>query len=171
MDYFIQHATVDNLETIMQIYSKARMFMESHGNPTQWGKSYPEEEMLQRDIARNVLYTVCDTAGIHGVFYYEQEEDPTYEIITEGSWSSTMPYGVIHRVAGDGSGGILKAVIQFAAEKSGYLRIDTHSDNYVMQKALTKYGFQKCGIIFVEDGSPRIAFDKVNNLRGAQNMT
>ena len=82
-----------------------------------------------------------------------------------------MPYGVIHRVAGDGSGGILKAVIQFADEKSGYLRIDTHSDNYVMQKALTKYGFQKCGIIFVEDGSPRIAFDRVNNLRGAQNMT
>ena len=94
------------------------------------------------------------------MFYFAIENDPTYEIITDGAWSSDKPYGVLHRIAGDGSGGILKAAMAFAREKSNYLRIDTHENNLVMQNALRKLGFRKCGIIFVEDGTPRIGYDR-----------
>lgn len=160
MEYFIQRASKEDLYSIMRIYEQARAFMESHGNPNQWGKIYPDEEMIRMDIAQEKLYTVRDICGIHGVFYFAIESDPTYKIICDGTWSTDGPYGVIHRVAGDGSGGILKEVIRYAAELTGYIRIDTHEDNYVMQNALKKHGFQKCGIIFVEDGSPRIAYDR-----------
>lgn len=31
----------------------------------------------------------------------------------------------------------------------------------IMQHLICKNGFQKCGIIYVEDGSPRIAYEKI----------
>lgn len=40
-----------------------------------------------------------------------------------------------------------------------HLRIDTHEDNKVMQHVLEKYGFVRCGIVYVSDGSPRIAYE------------
>ena len=41
------------------------------------------------------------------------------------------------------------------------IKIDTHRDNISMQKAVLKNDFKKCGIIYLEDGSERIAFEKV----------
>ena len=40
------------------------------------------------------------------------------------------------------------------------LKIDTHEDNYVMQNMLKKCGFTPCGTIYLEDGEPRIGFQK-----------
>ena len=42
------------------------------------------------------------------------------------------------------------------------LRADTHADNKIMQHLLEKNGFTKCGIIHVEDGTPRIAYQKMS---------
>ena len=50
---------------------------------------------------------------------------------------------------------------QMLENKIGYIRIDTHEDNYVMQNALAKQGFRRCGIIYVEDGTTRIAYDRL----------
>lgn len=161
MDYVIEKATEEDLDRILEIYATARQFMVSHGNPTQWGDSYPVESLLRSDIARETLYTVRDDAGIHGVFYFAVEEDPTYAEIFEGAWRCDNPYGVIHRIAGDGAGGVLKAAVDFAARQMNYLRIDTHEDNLVMQNALGKRGFCRSGIIYVEDGTPRIAYERM----------
>ena len=35
-----------DLEQILEIYAHARKAMEDSGNPTQWGDSYPPQEML-----------------------------------------------------------------------------------------------------------------------------
>ncbi len=40
-------------------------------------------------------------------------------------------------------------------------RIDTHNDNKIMQHVIEKNGFIRCGIIYVKDGSPRIAYEKI----------
>ena len=49
----------------------------------------------------------------------------------------------------------------WAYEQCGHLRIDTHTDNKVMQNLLKKLGFIRCGIIYViEDDNPRYAFEK-----------
>lgn len=80
---------------------------------------------------------------IAGVFFYDQSDhiEPTYDQIEDGSWISDSPYGVIHRIAGNGKEkGIGHAAIQWAWKQCPHLRIDTHPDNTVMQNMLTKEG-------------------------------
>jgi len=161
MEYRIRKAQLADLSFILDLYAGARAFMADHGNETQWGQSYPSQELLRQDISREKLYVITDAEGIHGVFYFAIEPDPTYAVIQDGQWHSEDSYGVIHRIAGDGSGGILRTAVNFVAGQIPYIRIDTHRDNYVMQKALTKLGFSRCGTIYVEDGTPRVAFDRL----------
>ena len=89
-------------------------------------------------------------------------EEPTYRVITDGRWRSSAPYGTIHRVASDGSvRGIAQACFDFCKQHCDYLRIDTHADNIPMQNAIEKAGFHRCGMVAMEDGSPRIAYDLI----------
>ena len=57
--------------------------------------------------------------------------------------------------------GVLKAAVEFAKLQVSNIRIDTHEDNIVMQTALSKLGFKRCGIIYLENGDPRIAYQLV----------
>lgn len=159
--YEVCKAQYESLPGVEAIYARARKFMAEHGNPGQWKTSYPSKELLLRDIAGGNLYLITENETVHGVFYFAIEDDPTYKVIYNGVWHSDRRYGVIHRIAGDGSGGILRTAVNFALRQIDHLRIDTHEDNYVMQRALNKLGFQACGTIYIEDGSARIAFDKL----------
>jgi len=161
MKYTVRPAREEDLPRIEEIYAGARAFMAARGNPTQWGTSHPPRALLERDIAQGNLYVLAEGESIHGVFAFLLGEDPTYAAIYGGAWHSEGPYGTIHRVAGDGSGGILAAAVEFAAGRSRYLRIDTHADNTVMQRAIEKQGFRLCGKILTDDGSPRIAYDRM----------
>lgn len=158
MAYAVRKAKTEDLQRIEDIYKFARQFMAENGNPNQWGKTNPPTAQLQQDIRQGELHVVTDENGIHGVFYFYIGPDPTYGVI-EGAWHSDAPYGTIHRIAGDGSGGILSTAVAFGRGKINHLRIDTHEDNKIMQKAVTKQGFRRCGIIHIADGSPRIAYD------------
>ena len=40
------------------------------------------------------------------------------------------------------------------------IRVDTHKDNKSMQGLLLKNNYKYCGVIYLEDGSKRIAFEK-----------
>lgn len=159
MEYLVRNAKMEDLDRIEAIYAYAREFMAKTGNPNQWGKTNPPRQQLERDIEESRLYVVTDGYAIHGVFYFYIGEDPTYAKIYDGDWHSDKPYGTIHRIAGDGSGGILHTAVNFGRQKIDHLRIDTHEDNKVMQRAVAKQGFKRCGIIRIADGSPRIAYD------------
>lgn len=161
MNDFVRQAVMEDLTRIEEIYAYARSFMASTGNPNQWGTTHPPVEQLQEDIGQGRLYVVQNETGIHGVFYFFIGEDPTYSDIYNGAWHREEEYGTIHRIAGDGSGGILRAAVEYCSSRIGYLRIDTHGDNRVMQNALKKLGFRPCGTIYVSDGTPRIAYDRV----------
>ncbi|MBQ8306916.1 MAG: GNAT family N-acetyltransferase [Blautia sp.] len=162
----IRRSTEKDFDRMMEIYGYARKFMAEHGNPNQWGPTnWPPEELIHRDIRdRNSYVCVNDKGTVIGTFFYVFGEDiePTYREITEGGWLDDSPYGVVHRIAGDGSErGIGAFCINWAYEKCGHLRIDTHGDNTVMQKLLKKLGFVHCGTIYVEeDNDPRLAFEK-----------
>lgn len=168
MKYQIRKAQESDLISVREIYTQAQRFMAQHNNPNQWGITYPSETLLHQDILQERLYVIWNETGIHGVFYFCMGPDPTYSVIQAGQWSSDKTYGVIHRIAGDGSGRILRTALEFARRKCTYLRMDTHADNYVMQKALVKQGFCRCGIIYIEDGSPRIAYDSMQGAREAK---
>ena len=47
---------------------------------------------------------------------------------------------------------------RFCLGLCGNIRIDTHRDNRTMRHLIEKSGFARCGLIHVEDGSPRIAY-------------
>ena len=157
----IRKTQPEDLERGLEIYARARAFMAESGNPTQWGTTHPPKAQLEEDITLRRLYVVKGEGEILGVFYFCVEEDPTYAEIFEGSWQENSPYGVIHRIASDGSGGIVKAAVEFALARISHLRIDTHADNRVMQRAVEKVGFTRRGIIYIADGTPRIAYDLV----------
>ena len=159
MEYQIRKASREDLPRVEEIYAYARKFMEETGNPHQWGKTTPETTQLIDDIAKGDLYVLTDNGIIHGVFYFYIGTDPTYGVIEDGNWRSDTPYGTIHRIAGDGSGGVLAAAVAFGKTKINHIRIDTHHDNQIMQRAIAKQGFSRSGIIYLEDGSPRIAYD------------
>lgn len=157
----IRKASKDDLNTIMELYAHARNFMARTGNPTQWGDSYPPEELIRQDIAKGICY-VCEEEEIEAVFMYAIMEDPTYRVIEQGAWPNDRPYGVLHRIASRGEvKGAASFCMQWCFEQCGNLRCDTHEDNKVMQHVLEKNGFERCGRIYVADGSPRIAFQKV----------
>lgn len=159
MEYTIRNARWEDLPRIEEIYAYARRFMAETGNPNQWGNTTPLTSQLEDDIRKELLFVLIHENLIRGVFYFFIGPDPTYGIIEDGNWRSDTPYGTIHRIAGDGSGGILAAAVGFAKDRINHIRIDTHADNKIMQHAVAKQGFRRSGIIHLENGSPRIAYD------------
>lgn len=150
-----------DFSAILKIYDHARRFMAENGNPTQWGMTYPDAQLLREDMEEGHLFVVTDGEMVHGVFSFLVGPDPTYALIEDGAWHSDARYGTIHRIAGDGTGGVFCACLEYCSGKSDYLRIDTHENNKVMQHVVTKNGFRRCGIIYTDNGTPRIAFDRL----------
>lgn len=102
----------------------------------------------------------ADEAIIHAVFAFIEGEDPVYLKIEQGSWMVDTEYAAVHRVASDGTvRNVLEKIMDYCKAQIPHLRIDTHEDNKVMQHVLEKYGFVRCGIVYVPDGSPRIAYE------------
>lgn len=156
----IRPATHTDLPAILEVYQAARSFMAANGNPTQWGTTYPAPSVLEEDIRLCRLYVDEMDERVCGVFMFAIGDDPTYAYIEQGRWISDTPYGVIHRVASDGStAGVLRRCLDFCRSQCPHLRIDTHADNRIMQSLLANAGFVRCGIIYVEDGTPRIAYE------------
>ncbi len=157
----IRKANLADLPRMMEIYADARAYMRDHGNATQWAGGYPSEERICEDIGAGESYVCVEDGDILGVFCFFIHKDPTYDVIYEGSWLNDEPYGVIHRIAvAKHRRGVASFCYEFALSKCPNLRIDTHRDNIPMQNSLIKNGFQRCGIIHLQNGDPRIAFQK-----------
>ena len=82
-------------------------------------------------------------------------------MIQDGAWLNDKPYGTVHRITSQNKRkGAASFCIDWCFAKCPNLRMDTHRDNLPMQSFLKKKGFKPCGVIQVEDGSERIAFQK-----------
>ena len=161
MMFSIRTATLADLPQILHIYAQARDFMRRTGNPNQWRDSHPAESILRSDIEQQQLYVWDENGQIQAVFAYIPGIDPTYLRIDGGQWLNDEPYGVIHRIAVAQQGqGLIARIFDWAMQQCPDLRIDTHRDNKPMQRSLQKYGFQYCGIIYLESGDERLAFHK-----------
>jgi len=163
----VRHTREEDVSRLMEIYARARHFMSEHDNPTQWGTVWPPEALIRNDVAHGRSY-VCEQDGrIVGTFFFDcgAGVEPSYAVLEDGTWLSDDSYGVVHRIASDGSvPGTGSFCIEWAFEQCHHLRIDTHADNYVMQGLLAKLGFVLCGTIYVwDDGtrSPRLAFERL----------
>lgn len=156
----VRPVTAEDLPDVLPVYAYAREQMKKTGNPDQWGDDRPTREDLVSEFERGTLFRMDEDGALLGVFAFILGEDPTYGYI-EGAWPNDFPYGTIHRVAkAPGAKDFLTKVVRWCGGQSDVLRIDTHRDNAVMQKAIAKNGFAYCGVIYLADGSPRLAFQR-----------
>ncbi len=161
----IRKSTERDFDRMMEIYICARRFMAEHGNPNQWGPTnWPPETLIHQDIAQGNSYVCVHEGRVVGTFFFicGKDIEPVYAGITEGKWLDDSPYGVVHRIASDGTvKGVGAFCLNWAFEQCGHLRIDTHGDNRIMQRVVEKLGFAHCGTIYVEeDNYPRLAYEK-----------
>ncbi len=156
----IRKAIQSDINSILKVYEVAREYMRQNGNPDQWGTDKPKKELLEDDIRKGELFVGENLDGnIHFVFAFILGDDPTYSYIENGDWLSDKPYGTIHRIASDGTvSGVVKTAVDYCRNIISNIRIDTHENNKTMQYVVEKLGFVKCGIIYIEDGTPRIAY-------------
>lgn len=158
----IRKASISDIDQLMNIFTRAREYMRQTGNPNQWINGYPQRELIMEEIANEHCYVCLDTdSNVVATFCFIAGPDSTYALIEEGEWPSEVPYYVIHRLASDGSvKGITEFCINWCASQSNCLRADTHADNKIMQHLLEKNGFKRCGIIYVANGTKRIAYQR-----------
>jgi GNAT superfamily N-acetyltransferase len=157
-----------DISYIMDIIKHATSYFKEKGIP-QWQNGYPNIETISRDVENSNSYVLVKEGKIAGTAVISFDGEKTYDSIYDGQWLSDKPYAVIHRIAVDSSlkGQGLASIIIAEADKLCLqynvhsLKVDTHEKNMSMQSLLKKNGFKRCGIIYLEDKSRRVAFEKV----------
>lgn len=142
MELTVRAATTAELPELMQLYTNARAFMQTHGNPTQWHAGYPGEARLAAEIERGVCHVVMGEGAIQAVFCLIPGDDPTYHHIEDGAWPEDVPYATIHRLRRRGtwaaSGACACSGVYSRACR--YAPIPTPTNTY-MQHTLKTCGF------------------------------
>lgn len=159
----IRSGIIEDLPRLMEIYREARGIMVSCGNAGQWKPGHPSEEMIRQDIASGHCRVVESPDGTPvGAFAFIPGKDPTYDDI-DGEWvDDTLPYCTIHRLASTGaSKGVAGACFDWCWSQSRNLRVDTHEDNVIMRHCIEQAGFKYCGVIRLQNGDPRLAYQKI----------
>lgn len=161
-------ANISDLDEVLELIEEAKSFLK-HNDVDQWQNGYPEKGDLKKDIENSNSYILIKDNNIVATTVISKDGESTYDNIFNGEWITNKEYIVMHRVAvnnkNKGSGifqELIKKAEEIALKENIFsIKIDTHKDNISMQKALLKNNFNQCGIIYLEDGSERIAFEKV----------
>ena len=163
-------STLSDVPIIMGFIHDAQLYLASL-NIDQWQDGYPDEEKIKLDISNSDSYIVIDdTETIIGTTVFTTKKESAYKSI-QGEWitNENAEYGVIHRLAvGEKYRklGLARFVFKECHKRLkerniGSLRIDTHEGNKGMQHLLKDLGYVYCGIILLESGDERLAFEKV----------
>lgn len=157
-----------DVKSIMKIINQAQRYLKLQGID-QWQNGYPNEKTIQNDIKNDESYILEKEGEILATTMITFSGESTYNLI-QGKWLlNNEKYATIHRLAVDnmykGKGlasQIIKQVEKVCLKEGiNSIRVDTHEDNISMQKMLKKNNFKYCGVIYLEDNSKRIAFEKL----------
>jgi RimJ/RimL family protein N-acetyltransferase len=165
----VRPAKENDFEDIMSCVKRVKKeYFEAKGIP-QWQGDYPGEKIFLEDFRAGRLFVMYMGECLIGFASIGFEADPCYEKVENGAWKKDCNYAVVHRFAinpdwqGMGMGETLMNLADKLCEMKniGDIRADTHEQNEAMQKLLEKCGFEKIGVIHLEDGAPRLAYEKV----------
>ena len=162
--YNIRHSRPDDLPAMLRMLDHSRSIMRANGNTTQWTGGYPSETELLHDIRNGNSLIMEDEAGNPiGTFALVLGLEPTYKVIEDGEWEEDdVPYGTVHRLACmPNQHGIGDACLAYCDRHAPTLRIDTHADNHIMRHLAQRHGFDYRGIVYMTDGTPRMAYQKL----------
>ena len=161
-------ANFEDMPAMMLLIAQAQAFL-SHLHVNQWQNGYPSQEIIEQDIRDENAWILEDNLALIAMVVVTFDVEPTYLQIYKGAWLTDGDYAVIHRLTvhdqwkGKGIGTQLFEKIESLVRTKGTpsIKIDTHQDNFVMQKLLTRFGYHYCGEIVLADGQPRLAYEKV----------
>ena len=68
----IRKTKPEELNILIRMYENARIFMASHGNPLQWGNTYPAPQILMDDIPPGTAMSVWSMIRSLLLFYYKR---------------------------------------------------------------------------------------------------
>ena len=167
----IRQVLPSDVDRLMEIFEEARYTISLLGID-QWQNGYPSRDVIEKDVELGQSYCICTGGKPCGTMVLILDGEPLYDWIDNGEWltgSSNQNYLTIHRVAisvdcrGKGiSTSMIKDASEFARQHGKTsLRIDTHHGNVVMRRMLEKNGFQACGVIYLANGDPRVAYEKI----------
>ena len=97
-NYTVERAVAEDLDAIMSIFSSARAYMASLGNP-QWQDGFPQREFIEGRIRNKVMYKIMCGGDIAAVFSM-LEADSDYDKIDGKCFGSPLP-GVGKRKSGE----------------------------------------------------------------------
>ena len=159
----VRPAMPEDIPAIMTVLEAAKGIMRASGNLHQWVGGYPSESVVREDIRGGYGLVVVERDRVVGYFAFIPSPEPTYATIYAGAWlDGNAPYHVIHRIGSlPDVHGVFATIMDFAFSRDRNIRIDTHHQNVIMRHALEKYGFCYCGIIYLQDGAERLAYQLV----------
>lgn len=171
----IRTTTPKDIDAVMAIIEEARGTIAALGI-NQWQNGTPNRAMITEDMALGQGRVVTVDEQVAGTFALIYTGEPTYDTIYNGAWRApdrapdgSVAYIAIHRVAisvAHRGSGISSAMMEYAESYArilgkSSLRIDTHEGNLVMRRMLEKHGFTPCGTIYLQNGDPRVAYEKL----------
>ncbi len=167
--WHIRPATYEDIEGIMNLIKYAQDLFAAN-NIDQWQDNYPNAHIIQEDIDNGHSHVIEDDKGrLLATAMISFDGEPTYKHIN-GKWLSDKEatYAVVHRIAVHPNykrQGVARFILSWIykrleQEKAQGFRIDTHRQNTAMQNLLDSMDFQYCGIIYLEDGAERLAYEK-----------
>lgn len=163
-----RRAMKEDTERIMEIIAQAQEYLKKQG-VNQWQNNYPNIATVMDDIDNQVCYVLRDCDRVVATVTIIFDGEKTYAEIYEGGWLSSREYATLHRIAvdagykGRGLASVIIGNVEALCHGRGIsgIRVDTHRQNTSMKRMLIKNGFTYCGIIYLPDGSERIAFEKI----------
>lgn len=162
----LRRAKPEDAEAVGGLYAQARAALRAAG-VDQWQDGYPDARDALEDIQAGMGYVIEENGRVLAYACLGFGEEPTYRVIEQGRWLGEGEYGYLHRVAvadsakGRGLAGMLFDELKRQAKERGVqiVRGDTHRDNLPMQRVMAKNGLEYRGVIHVEDGTERLAFE------------
>lgn len=166
IEYSFRKAEISDIPEIWVILQKAIQRRKEEGSK-QWQDGYPNPEVIQNDIEKEIGFVLTDNQKIIGYTAVLINDEPEYARI-EGKWVTNADFVVFHRVAisedylGKGLAKIMIGFIEdYALENQIYsVKADTNFDNHAMMAIFDRLGYVYCGEVYFR-GSARRAYEKV----------
>ncbi len=164
----VRKTVPEDLPAIEKLYEDARAALKAQGVDQWQTGGYPGREDARLDMENGTGYVLEEDGKVIAAACLAFGRDPTYEIIEQGAWKSDpREYGFLHRIAvasdakGKNAAGMMFDELKRQARERGtaVIRGDTHRDNRPMRRVMEKNGLEYRGIIHVEDGTERLAFE------------
>lgn len=165
----LRKANSTEIEEIMSVIEDGKEFLKQQGI-NQWQHGSPGRSDVENDIKQETSYVYELDGEIVGTAMLNTYDADYEKYLT--IWTKCNNYLVIHRLAvkkeyrSQGIGHkFMNDIILFAKENSvEYIRIDTHKDNVIMRKYLSKNNFKELDEIKLSmknslDDKERIAYE------------